>query len=547
MSYLAIYRKYRPKNFDEVSGQKIVVEILKNAIRNNKLAHAYLFAGSRGTGKTSIAKILARTINCDMHGTNPCEECASCLNSASKECVDIIEIDAASNNGVNEIRELKSKINIVPSFLKYKIYIIDEVHMLSDGAFNALLKTLEEPPSHVIFILATTELQKIPSTILSRCQILEFKKISAFDMEKRIKEICKLENIKITEKGIKEIIDFSEGCMRDALSLLEKVSSYTEQEITDEDVRKICGKVSKKDIEKIVQLILEKNIDELLNQINLLYLKDFELLYIVEDVIKYLENMIFSSKNINKEIINVMENFIDIYDKMKKTSVSNKIVLEVELVQKMMIQEQNSSQEMLHRNTTTIVSEENKVSLLNKPIINNENININAKFDYENFKNIRINNTFVNASKEMLNNIKEAWNKLKESAFDKNNGALICNLIDGIPVAANNDYIIISFPYDSIANMINEEYKNVENIIDEYIKIKKYIVALSEDEWKIKRGEYIKNLNNSITYQLLADEYIKQDNTKKDEKIIDSENTVINNTLEEKAHELFDSDIIKIE
>ena len=268
MGYLAIYRKYRPTNFDEVSGQKVVVDILKNAIKNDKLAHAYLFAGPRGTGKTSIAKILARTINCECDNTtNPCEQCKSCINSKSKECVDIIEIDAASNNGVDEIRELKSKINIVPSFLKYKIYIIDEVHMLSIGAFNALLKTLEEPPSHVIFILATTELQKIPTTILSRCQILEFKKISPKDMKDKISYICKTENIKIEDNAIDEIIDYSDGCMRDALSLLEKANSYTENVISASDVRNICGKTSKEELQTIIDLIRNGEKENLINMI----------------------------------------------------------------------------------------------------------------------------------------------------------------------------------------------------------------------------------------------------------------------------------------
>ena len=179
MSYQALYRKYRPKDLNEVYGQNVAVNILKNAIMNNKFGHAYLFTGSRGCGKTSVAKIMSRLVNCENHLDGKiCGVCNNCINSESTSCVDIIEIDAASNNGVDEIRELKNNVNLVPSYLKYKVYIIDEVHMLSIGAFNALLKTLEEPPEHVIFILATTELHKVPITIVSRCQTIEFKKIN---------------------------------------------------------------------------------------------------------------------------------------------------------------------------------------------------------------------------------------------------------------------------------------------------------------------------------------------------------------------------------
>ena len=220
MKYQALYRKYRPKNFNEVVGQNVTTKILKNAITSNHISHAYLFYGPRGTGKTSIAKIFARTINCsNLNDVVPCENCDSCLYSINPGCPDIIEIDAASNNGVDEIRELKNKISFVPTELKYKVYIVDEVHMLSTGAFNALLKTLEEPPEHAIFILATTELQKVPLTIISRCQTLEFKKIDDSSMKNKLQEISNIEKIKIDDSGIEEIIKNSNGGLRDAIGL----------------------------------------------------------------------------------------------------------------------------------------------------------------------------------------------------------------------------------------------------------------------------------------------------------------------------------------
>jgi len=245
MSYKALYRTYRPVDFTEVAGQNHITTTLKNALASGKVAHAYLFSGPRGTGKTSIAKILAKAVNCEKAPiANPCNVCQNCLGIQDGSISDVIEIDAASNNGVDEIREIRDKVKYLPGYVKFKVYIIDEVHMLSTGAFNALLKTLEEPPSHVIFILCTTEPQKIPLTIHSRCQRFDFKAITPQEIAGKMKEIIEKEHILIDEEAIAQIAIFAEGGLRDALSLLDQAYSFSPERITLDDVNQICGAVS---------------------------------------------------------------------------------------------------------------------------------------------------------------------------------------------------------------------------------------------------------------------------------------------------------------
>jgi len=233
MAYQALYRKWSPLTFDDVIGQSHITQTLVNEIVHNRIAHAYLFCGTRGTGKTSTAKIFSRAINClNNHNGNPCNECEICKGILDGSNMDVVEIDAASNNGVDNIREIRDEVAYAPSKSKYKVYIIDEVHMLSSGAFNALLKTLEEPPSHVIFILATTESHKIPATILSRCQRFDFKRISTDDVVNRLKQIIQKDHINIDDKGLRLIARVSDGSMRDALSILDQCIAFGEQTIT---------------------------------------------------------------------------------------------------------------------------------------------------------------------------------------------------------------------------------------------------------------------------------------------------------------------------
>lgn len=267
MAYQALYRKYRPTNFDEVVGQTHIIQTLKNAIVQNRIAHAYLFCGPRGTGKTSIAKIFAKTLNCTNSQDAPCGVCENCKMAANGSHPDIIEIDAASNNGVDEVRNLIDKVKYAPMQGKYKIYIVDEVHMMTSGAFNALLKTIEEPPAHVIFIFATTEPNKVLPTIISRCQRFDFNKVSMHDIKYRLSVVCKNEGIEIDENGLTLIAQLADGGMRDALSILDQCVAYCSSHIDANDIRKIYGVVTSEDIGKLFYSVYKKNVDSFVKDI----------------------------------------------------------------------------------------------------------------------------------------------------------------------------------------------------------------------------------------------------------------------------------------
>ena len=316
MSYLVLARKFRPTTFDEVIGQEHISQTLKNAIREDKVAHAYLFSGPRGTGKTTMARIFAKALNCkEGPTTEPCGKCQNCIEIAKNQSMDVMEIDAASNTGVDNIREIRENVKFGATSSKYKIYIIDEVHQLSQGAFNALLKTLEEPPEHVIFILATTEQHKVPITILSRCQKYRFRLLSADEISKVIKNIAKKDNFEIDDEALKIIINVSGGSMRDALSLLDQAISATSSKITAEYIRNLIGLLPKEIISQTINCIAKNDVDSIIKICKKVYEDGYNILQFARDLRDYIRQlMIFS---INPEVAEISSEDTKLYDKQK--------------------------------------------------------------------------------------------------------------------------------------------------------------------------------------------------------------------------------------
>jgi DNA polymerase III subunit gamma/tau len=305
--YQVLARKYRPKTFDEVIGQDDIVKTLKNAVDSDRVAHAYIFSGTRGVGKTSIARILARSINCEKGPTShPCGVCQACTEMLGGNSVDVIEIDGASNTGVDDIRELKENIMYSPQSLKYKIYIIDEVHMLSKSAFNALLKTLEEPPEHVKFIFATTEIYKVPETILSRCQRFTFKRIAPTVIYSKLREIAGEENIEISDENLMTIASLSDGSLRDALSTFDTVISYYGKEIKD-DVGSILGVTGKETIKKITEYIFKKDYENSIKIINDIYISGTDIRQFIRQLAFFLRNILVLKLNYKSIISDILE------------------------------------------------------------------------------------------------------------------------------------------------------------------------------------------------------------------------------------------------
>ena len=331
MAYQALYRKYRPTNFDEVVGQKHIIQTLKNAVAKDRIGHAYLFCGPRGTGKTSIAKIFAKMLNCEDKEHAPCGVCTSCKMAAEHSYPDIIEIDAASNNGVDEVRDLIERVKYAPMQGKYKVYIIDEVHMMSTGAFNALLKTIEEPPEHVIFIFATTEPHKVLPTIISRCQRYDFSKVSMQDIQYRLSVVCKQEKIEVEEPALQLIAQLSDGGMRDALSILDQCVAYCTSSITQKDVRDIYGIMTIEDIGKLYKDLYFHNVEQVIQTLQQANNSGMDLKRITADFIQLLKDSVIVNYSSQTQLVNDMNKSV-IHTYMETSPLPFKIALMNELM-----------------------------------------------------------------------------------------------------------------------------------------------------------------------------------------------------------------------
>lgn len=523
MKYQALYRKYRPKTFDDVYGQQIVVQTLKNVIKNNKLTHAYLFVGPRGTGKTSIAKIFAKTINC-LHPEDglSCEKCDICVSNNLNENVDIIEMDAASNNGVDEIREIRNHITLLPTVSKYKIYIIDEVHMLTTGAFNALLKTLEEPPEHIIFILATTEPHKIPLTIMSRCQSFEFKPIPVATIKERLKYICAQENINIDDKSLNLIAEESNGGLRDAVSMLDQLNAYADGNIKYEDVLLLNGRINDDEIEKFMTEMVNDDLNSVFTKIESWQEEGKNFIYICEDFIRFLRNELIKFKlENNLNIVNLIgENktieVIMILNKISndmKISKDKKVLFDVTIInitnilknKQMFVNNTCTSNNIKIENKTPekVEIKEEKSQTVEVPIKETKNYTL-----YDELMNIRLNNTLGIADKRSKIEYENAVENLKNDISDLNKLKII-NLLDDTKITAGSkDGIILTTDSDNILHDLYDNMELLEESLESLLGKKVKVCILLDELWNKKRIIYVEKIKNKEKIDIIDEKDI---------------------------------------
>ena len=433
----ALYRSYRPQNFEDVVGQEHIIRTLKNQIENNNVGHAYLFSGTRGTGKTSTAKIFARAVNCENSiNQEPCNECEVCRDILNDNVMDVVEIDAASNNSVDDIRELRESVKYSPTKAKYKVYIIDEVHMLSQGAFNALLKTLEEPPSYVIFILATTEPHKIPATILSRCQRFDFKRVTVKDMTDRMKKICNEENIEVEEKALNLIARNSQGALRDALSILDQCISFSDNKIEYKDAVELLGTVNIEQLFEMAQSIIDQDTKRSLQILNEFVVWGKDIRNLINDLIDHFRNLMVCKVSTElDEIISLPEEtikllkeqskIVDVNDLIRilnilsetqdnmKTSSNPRVLAEVTIMKTAQPMFDESKEALIKRieNLEKVIESGNiKVTTVNEAL-DNQNIESEVKEEIE----------YEDVKSEDVKLIEHSWkNILKSIKADKN-------------------------------------------------------------------------------------------------------------------------------
>lgn len=541
MEYISLYRKYRPKTFSDVVGQEVVVKILKNSILNNKISHAYIFSGPRGTGKTSIAKIFSKAVNClNTTDGDLCNNCENCLQNIDEE-IDIIEIDAASNNGVDEIREIRNNVKLMPVHLKYKVYIIDEVHMLSTSAFNALLKTLEEPPKHVIFILATTEFNKIPATVISRCQKFDFKKITNKQIEDRLKYILEQEKKSLNGEVISLIAKLSDGGLRDAINMLDQVISLEKENVTVDDVYNLIGDISEKNIIILLENIVSGNIKETLKNINEYYEEGKNFINICERLQLLIRNIIifnntdnYFDKEYEKKLLDfshieleycekMSDELFNLINELKRTN-NQKIITEISFLKMCLIQNKKEEKN-IDKIETKNNSKDNEI-----PIIIEEKQNE----EKEKNKSIKINNVFCGPSKELKNNFVKNYEKLKEFLSIKEYNSLVNLLLKATPQIVTETNVLFTFKNNFDIVLFNNKIEEIQDLLRKIFGKKYSVVAVNNEEYSNILKEYKKNIDSGKIYKYIEEPHIE---TK------DNKNTKIENT----AETLFGKDCIIVE
>ncbi|MCP3026870.1 DNA polymerase III subunit gamma/tau [Halobacillus sp. A5] len=532
MSYQALYRVWRPRNFEDVVGQTHITRTLQNAIAQDKFSHAYLFSGPRGTGKTSAAKIFSKAVNCEKApAKEPCNECSACLGIQDGSISDVIEIDAASNNGVEQIREIRDKVKYAPSAVSYKVYIIDEVHMLSIGAFNALLKTLEEPPKHVIFILATTEPHKIPLTIISRCQRFDFKRITQQAMVDRMEKIVEAENVAIEREALEIVALSAEGGMRDALSLLDQAISYSEEEVMVDDVLAVTGSVSQRKLSEVIEALNDQDINQALSVVDELIQQGKDPGRFVFDLIYYLRDiLLFQSApdlqhNLERAIPD--DSFKSMSERLKpqwvqqtirelnkcqqemKWTTSPKVFIEIavlNIVDKQPSAEANPDSEAVTKLSNKLEKMEQELAQLKAnppaqtgaaaasssqkrtPARSNKN-GYNVPYD-------RIRIVLSEASKEELKQVQGQWPAFMDR-LKQTNAPAHAILLNSRPSAASTKALIVAFRYDIHCSLALEHQTTIEPLLTEFTGKPLTIIPIPVQKWKELREEYVKKQKNN--------------------------------------------------
>ena len=536
----ALYRVYRPKNFSDVIGQEHIVRTLKNQIENNNVGHAYLFCGTRGTGKTSTAKIFSRAVNCtNLHNDEPCNECENCREILEDKTMDVVEIDAASNNSVDDIRELRENVKYSPAKAKYKVYIIDEVHMLSQGAFNALLKTLEEPPSYVIFILATTEPHKIPATILSRCQRFDFKRVTVKDISSRMRYICEKEGIEADEKALNLIARNSQGALRDALSILDQCISFEGNKISYKDVIELLGSVNIEQLFDLAESIIKEDTRKSLQILNDFIIWGKDVRNLVNDLIDHFRNlMVCKISNDLDEIISLPEETIDLLKQQAETIDTNNLIRILNILSEtqdgmkissnprvlMEVTMMKIAQPMFDESKEALIKRiENLEQKIESGNIKVNHISTNQTVDNFNENNQQNNNTvekqedenieYENLKGDDIKLVEKSWKKILQKMKEDKNQVIRALLqdVDSFNISEDTLYIIFTDNYSFAKSRLDSPatIQYVEKVIREVlnrsfsvkIALKSQLANLNTEIKKEDKGEQI--LKNIVSEDIL--------------------------------------------